>query len=58
MTGWGYDRTNVGIGYVLWGLKDKLKKAYSIKFNCLDWKMPGKWQSRLERNGCEVIKAL
>ena len=58
MTGWGYDRTNAGIGYVLWELRDKLREAYGITFECLDWQMLGRWQYELERNGYEVVRVL
>ena len=58
MTGWGYDRTNAGIGYVLWGLRKKLKKAYGITFQSLDWDMMNNWERELKRNGYEVIRAL
>ena len=58
MTGWGYDRTNAGIGYVLLELRDKLKEAYGITFECQDWEMLGRWQRELERNGYEVVRAV
>ena len=58
MTGWGYDRTNAGIGYVIRELRDKLKEAYGITFECLDWEMLGRWQHEPERNGYEVVRAI
>ena len=58
MTGWGYDRTDAGIGYVLWELHNKLKEAYGITFECLYWEMLGRWQHELERNGYEVVSAI
>lgn len=58
MTGWGYDRTNAGIGYVLWGLREKLKKAYGITFHSLDWDMMNNWERELKRNGYDVVRAL
>ena len=58
MTGWGYDRTNAGIGYVLWELREKLKEAYGITFHSLDWDMMNNWERELERNGYEVLRAL
>ena len=58
MTGWGYDRTNAGIGYVLWSLREKLKNAYDITFNCQDWYMMNRWERELQRNGYEVVRVL
>ena len=58
MTGWGYDRTNAGIGHILWELKDTLKEAYGITFNCLDWDMLNRWERELKRNGYDVVRAL
>ena len=58
MTGWGYDRTNAGIGHVLWGLREKLEKAYGISFNCQDWDMMNRWERERKRNGYEVIRVL
>lgn len=58
MTGWGYDRTNAGIGHILWGMKDKLEEAYGITFNCIDWDLMNRWERELERNGYEVVRVL
>ena len=58
MTGWGYDRTNAGIGHILWEMKDTLKDAYGITFNCQDWDMMNRWGRELERNGYEVVRVL
>ena len=58
MTGWGYDRTNVGIGHILWEMKDKLKEAYGITFNCQDWDMLNRWERELERKGYDVERVL
>ena len=58
MTGWGYDRTNAGIGHILWELKDTLKEAYGITFNCLDWDMLNRWERELKRNGYDVVRVL
>lgn len=58
ITGWGYDRTNAGIGHILWELKDKLKEAYGISFNCQDWDMMNRWERELKRNGYDVVRVL
>ena len=58
MTGWGYDRTNAGIGHILWEMRDKLNNAYGITFNCLDWDMMNRWVRELERNGYDVVRVL
>ena len=57
-TGWGYDRTNAGIEHILWDMKDKLKEAYGITFNCQDWDMLNRWERELERKGYDVERVL
>ena len=58
MTGWGYDRTNTGIGHILWEMKDKLENAYGITFSCQEWNMLNRWERELERNGYDVVRVL
>ena len=58
MTGWGYDRTNAGIGHILWEMRNKLENAYGITFNCLDWDLMNRWVRELERNGYDVVRVL
>lgn len=58
MTGWGYNRTETGIGYILAENREKLKNDYGIELAPQDWDIQNTWQKDIEAAGYKVIQAI
>lgn len=58
MSGWGYNRTTVGIGEILNENREKLKEQCSIELNKTDWELQNTWQKDIEAAGYTVIRAI
>lgn len=58
MTGWGYNRTETGIGYILAENREKLKNDYGIELAPQDWDIQNTWQKDIEVAGYKVIQAI
>lgn len=58
MSGWGYDRTSLGIGEILKENREELMDDYGIKLNGQDWEIQNRWQKDFENAGYDVISAI
>ena len=58
MSGWGYDRTCMGIGEILNEHREKLKEDYGIELNGEYWEIANTWQKDFENAGYKVIRAI
>ena len=58
MTGWGYNRTETGIGYILAENREKFKNDYGIELAPQDWDIQNTWQKDIEAAGYKVIQAI
>lgn len=58
MSGWGYDRTGMGIAEILNEHREKLKEDYGIELNGEYWEIANTWQKDFENAGYKVIRAI
>lgn len=58
MSGWGYDRTGMGIAEILKENREKLKGDYGIELNGQDWEIQNRWQKDITAAGYDVIRAI
>ena len=58
MSGWGYNRTYMGIAEILNTNREKLKEEYGIELKGEDWQIQNTWQKDFEAAGYKVISAI
>ena len=58
MTGWGYNRTDAGIGSIFWENRERLKGEYGIELPDSVGDIENRWQKSLETAGYNVIQAI
>ena len=58
MSGWGYDRTGMGIAEILKENREKLKEDYGIELNGQDWEIQNRWEKDITAAGYDVIRAI
>ena len=58
MSGWGYDRTGMGIAEILKENREKLKEDYGIELNGQDWGIQSRWEKDITAAGYDVIRAI
>ncbi len=58
MSGWGYNRTGMGIAEILKENREKLKEDYGIELNGQDWEIQNRWEKDLTAAGYDVIRAI
>ena len=58
MSGWGYNRTEMGIAEILKENREKLKEQYGIELHGQDWEIQNRWEKDITATGYEVIRAI
>ena len=58
MTGWGYNRTGMGISKILTESHDKLNEEYAIEITGQDWEVQSRWEKDITAAGYKVIRVI
>ena len=58
MSGWGYDRTGMGIAEILVRNRERLKDEYGIEVKGQDWEIQSRWEKDITAGGYDVIRVI
>ena len=58
MSGWGFNRTEMGIAEILTQNRGHLKGEYGIELTGQDWEIQGRWEKDIEAAGYKVVRVI
>lgn len=58
LTGWGFDKSAMGIANILTANRDKLKSAFGIQLSDPDWNIINTWERDFKASGFDMARVL